>query len=402
MLSRFPRHRSYQSHRGRGSPKTSLEPKDDLAPVSLSEVQTLVKSIPERHRPRCHSCPQQVLRLVEYVSEGFETEHSTVAVFFDVAKAFDRVWHAANRHFTFRHERTHSTRRLIRAGVPQGSTLSPVLPRTQTMYRDRRRLASNSRAIDELGQWFRKWRIEVNPDKSAAIQFKYGKIRSRLIVDKNTPNLKMLDAIIPWQRNYKYLGVTLDKNLHFRDHIERVRNTALFYKARLGAVLGRKSKLSRRNKRTIYKMCIRTVMTYASPVFAHAAPKALHRLQGLRTPHYFQIYEGRIEAILRHRGITSQCALRAAVDYQPPHPTHLSSGHRPKLPYSTRPPLTASGRREGTDPDGFLQHSMPRRLPGVVHSACHAPSALACAVRPHSVKLSKSSDLSSDSSRPTK
>ncbi|GBP79371.1 hypothetical protein EVAR_59215_1 [Eumeta japonica] len=81
----------------------------------------------------------------------------------------------------------------------------------------------------------------------------------------------MLDAIIPWQRNYKYLGVTLDKNLHFRDHIERVRNTALFYKARLGAVLGRKR---------------------------------------------------RIEAILRHRGITSQCALRAAVDYQPPHPIH--------------------------------------------------------------------------------
>ncbi|GBP08264.1 hypothetical protein EVAR_78753_1 [Eumeta japonica] len=25
-------------------------------------------------------------------------------------------------------------------------------------------------------------------------------------------------------------------------------------------------------------------MPYASPVFAHAAPKALHRLQGLRTP----------------------------------------------------------------------------------------------------------------------
>ncbi|GBP04130.1 hypothetical protein EVAR_74857_1 [Eumeta japonica] len=33
---------------------------------------------------------EQVLRLVEYVSEGFETERSTVAVFFDVAKAFDR------------------------------------------------------------------------------------------------------------------------------------------------------------------------------------------------------------------------------------------------------------------------------------------------------------------------
>ncbi|GBP58954.1 Probable RNA-directed DNA polymerase from transposon BS [Eumeta japonica] len=42
-----------------------------------------------------HSCLQQVFRLVE--------------------------------HFTLRHERTHSTRRLIRTGVPQGSALSPLL-----------------------------------------------------------------------------------------------------------------------------------------------------------------------------------------------------------------------------------------------------------------------------------
>ncbi|GBP45266.1 Probable RNA-directed DNA polymerase from transposon X-element [Eumeta japonica] len=97
-----------------------------------------------------HSCPQQVLRLVEYISEGFKSKQKTVAVFFDVAKAFDRVWHAgliykfhtlnildrlihiihnyiSNRHFTFRYERTHSTRRRIRAGVPQGSSLSPLL-----------------------------------------------------------------------------------------------------------------------------------------------------------------------------------------------------------------------------------------------------------------------------------
>ncbi|GBP46917.1 Histone H2B.3 [Eumeta japonica] len=86
----------------------------------------------------------------------------------------------------------------------------------------------------------------------------------------------MSDANIPWQSNY--LGVTLNKNLHFKDHIKCVRKTAIFYRARLGAMLGRKSKLSRRNKRTINKMCIRTVFTYASPLFAHAAPKALDRL----------------------------------------------------------------------------------------------------------------------------
>ncbi|GBP57220.1 Probable RNA-directed DNA polymerase from transposon BS [Eumeta japonica] len=390
--------------------KTSLEPEDDLAPVSLSEVQTLVKSLNTRKAPgldgisnkaiKCfsipllsllvaiinafikncyfppawkeaevigihkpgkprdlppsyrpisllsaHSCPQQVLRLVEYVSEGFETERSTVAVFFDVAKAFDRqtdISHLGMSALT--RQDVLSEQEFLKAppspllysaytnDVPRPSSsgvqLALFADDTALFYGSRNRstdsLSSLQRAIDELGQWFRKWRIEVNPDKSAAIQFKY--------------------------------GVTLDKNLHFRDHIERVRNTALFYKARLGAVLGRKSKLSRRNKRTIYKMCIRTVMTYASPVFAHAARK-----------HY--------------------------IDYR-------SSTYS----YSTRPPLTASGRA-GREPtrDGFLRHPMPRRLrPGVVHSVCHAPSALACAVRPHSVKLSKSSDLSSDSSRPTK
>ncbi|GBP60591.1 RNA-directed DNA polymerase from mobile element jockey [Eumeta japonica] len=341
--------------------KTSLESKDDLTPVSLSEVQTLVKSLKTRKAPgldgvsnkaiKCfsqpllsllvaifnaclrncyfppawkeaevigihkpgkprdvpasyrpisllsglaklyervlktrlsahllgkgliideqfgfrpaHSCPQQVLRLVEYVTEGFKSKQKTVAVFFDVAKAFNRVWHAgliyklyslqvhrlifiiqnylSNRYFTFRHERTHSTRRIIRAGVPQSTALSPLLYSTYTndiprstsgvqlalfaddtalFYKSRNRSTRSTflrlqRATDELGQWFRLWRIEVNPEKSAAIQFKYSKHRSKLVVDWNTPSLKMLNARIPWQRSYKYLGVTLDKNLHF-------------------------------------------------------------------------------------------------------------------------------------------------------------------------------------------
>ncbi|GBP30474.1 RNA-directed DNA polymerase from mobile element jockey [Eumeta japonica] len=188
---------------------------------------------------------------------------------------------------------------------------------------------------------------EVNPDKSAAIQFKYSKNKSKLVVDWNTPNLKMLNARIPWQRSYKYLGVTLDKNLHFREHIARVRKNALFYTARLGAILGRKSKLSRRNKRTLYKMCIRTVMMYACPVFAHAAPKALYRLQVIQNkfcraatdahwcvrnsilhrdlelpilPKYMKDASKRFFDIA---GSHPNALLRAAVDYQPPPPTHF-------------------------------------------------------------------------------
>ncbi|GBP86555.1 hypothetical protein EVAR_69075_1 [Eumeta japonica] len=46
-------------------------------------------------------------------------------------------------------------------------------------------------------------------------------------------------------------------------------------------------------------MCIRTVLTYASPVFAHAAPKAL-QVTEIWNSHSL-IHEGRIEAIFRHR-----------------------------------------------------------------------------------------------------
>ncbi|GBP64429.1 Probable RNA-directed DNA polymerase from transposon BS [Eumeta japonica] len=44
-------------------------------------------------------------------------------------------------------------------------------------------------------------------------------------------------------------------------------------------MMGRKSKMSLRNKRTIYSTCIRPIITYASPVFAHVQSDALYDLQ---------------------------------------------------------------------------------------------------------------------------
>ncbi|GBP37296.1 Probable RNA-directed DNA polymerase from transposon BS [Eumeta japonica] len=94
----------------------------------------------------------------------------------------------SNRHFTFRLDNTYSSVRPIRAGVPQGSTL-PLLcsayvndiPRPKTgvqlaLFADdtalflrsnclRNILPRLQRAIDELTQWLRLWRIEVNPEK---------------------------------------------------------------------------------------------------------------------------------------------------------------------------------------------------------------------------------------------
>ncbi|GBP89036.1 Probable RNA-directed DNA polymerase from transposon BS [Eumeta japonica] len=122
--------------------RVTLPPEDDLDPITQDEISKQSKT--------SSPCSQQALRLVEYISEGFKVKRKTVAVFFDVAKAFDRIWHArlihklyqlelpdrlvliihhyiSNRHFSFRLDNTYSSMRPIRAGVPQGSTLSPLL-----------------------------------------------------------------------------------------------------------------------------------------------------------------------------------------------------------------------------------------------------------------------------------
>ncbi|GBP87163.1 Probable RNA-directed DNA polymerase from transposon BS [Eumeta japonica] len=143
--------------------RVSLPPKDDLDPISQDEIKQKHSKLesPWQVHPAAlnlfcafnapnHSCPEQALLLIEYISDGFKDKRKTVAVFFDVAKAFDRVWHAgliyklyklelpdrlviiihhylSNRHFSFRLDNTYSSMRPIRAGVPQGSTLSPLL-----------------------------------------------------------------------------------------------------------------------------------------------------------------------------------------------------------------------------------------------------------------------------------
>ncbi|GBP11895.1 ATP-dependent RNA helicase DHX33 [Eumeta japonica] len=266
--------------------KTSLEPKDDLAPVSLSEVQTLVKSLNTRKAPgldgisnkaiKCfsipllsllvaifnacikncyfppawkeaerspprkgliideqfgfrpaHSCPQQVLRLVEYVSEGFETERSTVAVFFDVAKAFDRqtdISHLGMSALT--RQDVLSEQEFLKAppspllysaytnDVPRPSSsgvqLALFADDTALFYGNRNRStdspSSPQRAIDELGQWFRKWRIEVNPTNQQPYNSSMDASKRFFDIAGSHPNA-LLRAAVDYQPPHPTLSV---------------------------------------------------------------------------------------------------------------------------------------------------------------------------------------------------
>ncbi|GBP44858.1 RNA-directed DNA polymerase from mobile element jockey [Eumeta japonica] len=224
---------------GGGSSQSLPPPKDDLDPITHDEVSKHIKALKIRKAPgadsisskalKCflhhspnHSCPQQALRLVEYISEGFKVKRKTVAVFFDVAKAFDRTnksWSTSRLHALLYSAYVNDIPR-PKTGVQlalfaddtalflRSNCLRNILPRLQ-------------RAIDELTQWLRLWRIEVNPEKSASIYFDYSPRKSTITVPLNTPYLRIQNQPIPWQKHYKYLGITLDRHLHFRDHIAR-------------------------------------------------------------------------------------------------------------------------------------------------------------------------------------
>lgn len=68
----------------------------------------------------------------------------------------------------------------------------------------------------------------------------------------------------------------------FSRHITQVRNRAAFVLGRLHPLINKKSKMSLRNKLTLYKTCIRPIMTYASVAFAHCRPPLIKRLQTIQ------------------------------------------------------------------------------------------------------------------------
>jgi hypothetical protein len=151
-------------------PKPGKDPKfpQNYRPISLlSNVGKIVEkviltrlvkmandnaAIPDEQfgfRPK-HSTADQLIHVTEFISHGMNQNKSTGAIFLDVAKAFDTVWHDGlvyklhtaglplamvklinsflqNRVFHAKIGHALSTERAIEAGVPQGSVLSPTL-----------------------------------------------------------------------------------------------------------------------------------------------------------------------------------------------------------------------------------------------------------------------------------
>ncbi|GFS67468.1 RNA-directed DNA polymerase from mobile element jockey [Trichonephila clavipes] len=271
----------------------------------------------EQHgfRPRL-STSHQLLRVVEFIKEGNNKDECKAAVFLDIQKAFDRVWHTgllfklitykipppliyllnsyiSDRSFTVKINRTFSQLKKINAGVAQGSILAPtlfnlyvndIIKNSNTiicMYADDTAILSRHRNLDTLVEninehlahletWFSVWKIALNSSKTEAVFFSKR---------KPPPEITLQNQRIPWSQHTKYLGVIVDKNLTFRQHITYIRDKFKNTTRKLYSLICRKSQLNRHNKLLIYTLIMKPLLTYASPVWGHAAKTNINLLE---------------------------------------------------------------------------------------------------------------------------
>lgn len=286
---------------------------------SLSKVyerlilQSLQKSLAGKIRDeqfafrQNHSTVLQLTKLMDQISENLNQNIQTAAIFLDVEKAFDSVWHdgllhkmmstniplqlikitesfLSERTFSVKIENQNSSIRKANAGVPQGSCLSPTLfniytndlptlpkSRVSLFADDTMFYCSNHNArfasfqlqkqINLASDWFKKWRLHINESKTSAILF--GRTGTAKIKNININNVQ-----IPWSRSVKYLGVTIDRNFSFSTHTSNIIKKATQIRGLLYPILNKKSPIPTRTKLNLFQMYIIPILTYAGEAWA--------------------------------------------------------------------------------------------------------------------------------------
>ena len=274
------------------------------------------------------STEDQLLLLTQEIEDAFQRKHKVASVFFDMSKAFDKVWREglllkvrecgiSGKMFSwiksYLHERSarvvlddfYSISVKMREGVPQGGVISAILfliyindittviPRnvSNTLHADDLAIWTEAeylstaaykiqRSVDQIHQWTEKWGLQLNTVKSVTSVFS-------LSTAKENIQIKLGNSILPQVDTPTFLGVKLDTRLTWNPHLQET-------EARSIRKLGIMKKLSGTSwgadaniLKTVYTGAVRPVLEYASSSWNSAAKTNTARLdkiqnQGLR------------------------------------------------------------------------------------------------------------------------
>ncbi|GFS47856.1 probable RNA-directed DNA polymerase from transposon X-element [Trichonephila clavipes] len=127
--------------------------------------------------------------------------------------------------------------------------------------------------LAELEDWYKKWKIAINPTKTEAVFF------SKNINTRPPAPVHVQNHPVPWSKTVKYLGVTLDQHLTFNPHIVNAKKKFRALACIYSPYFTRNSPLSLKNRMLIYTSIIRSVLLYACPVWGHAARANINILE---------------------------------------------------------------------------------------------------------------------------
>ena len=252
------------------------------------------------------STNDHLFRLSQTIMESFSRggEH-VIAVFLDVEKAFDNVWHNGLRYKIYqldlptklckwlsnflvgrvmqvKIEGFLSPKFYPKAGVPQGSNLSPLLfliyvnhmPNLTHHQTNKSQFADDtghwavSKTIDlaaeylqidldKLARWCAQLRIKLNQEKAKVIIF----FKSRSAI-RAEPALSLYGNLLSYYPHIKFLGITFDNRMTFSKHFEEILECCnqKFYCLRI--LVNKKWGPSPKTILQIYKQCVRPIFEY--------------------------------------------------------------------------------------------------------------------------------------------
>ena len=247
-----------------------------------------------------HSTTYQLIDIYHHICQAVDHGQFSCIVFCDISKAFDRVWHSGllfkleehglgdgllkwfksyldNRKQKVVIQSSESSLSPLRAGVPQGSVLGPLLfliyvnditdslLSLTRLYADDSSLYYSATSLSDIesivnhdlrivSQWAKQWLVDFNPDKTEAVIFSTRKDFDRPSLFFGNTKIKIVDE-------HKHLGLTLSSTGQWKDHI----NNNLKAASKILQIMRRlQFTLTRAALNQIYLSYVRPILEYSS------------------------------------------------------------------------------------------------------------------------------------------
>ena len=265
------------------------------------------------------SAMNQLIHLTTLIYNGLKDNKKIAAVFLDISKAFDRVWHDGLIHklnkvgvhgkllkwlksyLSKRSQRVLINGKFssfieITSGVPQGSILGPLLfliyfndivddvKNHIFLFADDTTIVSINSTwenvqfslnedLKKIEKWSSDWLTSFNPSKTEFMLISNKPLHNCLF------ELKLNDNILSKVQTHKHLGLIFNSELTWKDHIIY---TCKRVSKRLGLLYKFKKKLNRGTLSKLYLCWIRPIIEYCSVCYDNLSIYDINQLEKLQ------------------------------------------------------------------------------------------------------------------------